>query len=69
MQSGYLLQTSPGCISSGLYQEVGGDHFSIIETWESEADCDRDTAADHVQSFLQEMKSSITVDIKKFAPL
>ena len=45
----FHVQKSPGCITSGLFQELGGDTFAIIETWETEAACDEDAAGDHVQ--------------------
>merc|ERR1712106_455480 len=60
---------SAGCISSGLFKELGGNSFAIIETWESEAACDKDTTSDHVTGFLQEMGDSVTVEVKKFAAL
>merc|ERR1719278_289117 len=44
-----IIKKSPGCITSGLLQELGGDTFAIIETWETEAACDEDAAGDHVQ--------------------
>ena len=66
----FKFQTSPGCISSDLYQEIGGNHFSIIEKWESEDDCDRDIAREYVQNFMKEMEQdNIPVDIKKFTPV
>ncbi len=34
-------QKAAGCVSSGLYREVGGSGFVILEEWESEQDCDR----------------------------
>merc|ERR1712038_77296 len=62
-----ISKKSPGCITSGLFQELGGDTFAIIETWETEAACDEDAAGDHVQGFLKEMGDSVTWDLKKFA--
>eukprot|EP00091_Calanus_sinicus_P012573 TRINITY_DN28221_c0_g1_i1.p1 TRINITY_DN28221_c0_g1~~TRINITY_DN28221_c0_g1_i1.p1 ORF type:complete len:117 (-),score=16.54 TRINITY_DN28221_c0_g1_i1:56-406(-) len=49
------IKKSPGCISTGLFKELGGNSFAIIETWESEAACDKDTNSDHVAGFLKEM--------------
>merc|ERR1712128_155220 len=61
------IAKSPGCVSTGLFKELGGISFAIIETWESEAACDKDMASDHVSKFLQEMGDSVTVDVKKFS--
>lgn len=60
---------SGGCISTGLFAELGGNSFAIIETWESEAACDKDMTSDHVTNFLQEMGDSVTVDVKKYSAI
>ena len=65
----HFFQKSAGCISTGLFQELGGNSFAIIETWESEAALDKDMASDHVTNFLQKMGDSVTVDVKKFSAL
>ena len=63
----FYVQKSPGCVSTGLFKELGGNSFAIIETWESETACDKDMASDHVSKFLQEMGDSVTVEVKKFS--
>ena len=64
-----MLQRSGGCISTGLFKELGGNSFAIIETWESEAACDQDITSDHVTNFLKDMGDSVTVDVKKFSAI
>lgn len=67
-----LIKTSKkssGCISSGLFKELGGNSFAIIETWENEAACDKDASGEHVANFNKEMGDAISVDVKKFIPM
>merc|ERR1711945_13309 len=57
---------NPGCISSGLFKELGGNTFAVIETWDDEKSCDKDAAGEHVASFQKQMGDSISIDVKKF---
>ena len=43
----------PGNIYLGLYHEVGGNHFALMEIWASQAQLDADIAKPHAQAFIK----------------
>merc|ERR1711915_25081 len=63
------IKKSEGCLSTGVYKEAGGDSFAIIESWESEELCDKDTSSEHVEKFLKDLGDTASVDIKKYLSL
>ena len=64
-----FYQKSEVCLSTGVYKEASGDSFAIIESWESEELCDKDTSSEHVEKFLAELGDTASVDIKKYLSL